>query len=120
MFPRSGFSISLLMCTVVTACGITSAECTIHTAILPEKATADHAAKAPENEVKFSLSSTVEGNCPMIPDRKGEWSTSDPENAMIGSQGVATCVNATPQPVTIRNSGMVRGRPYPSATLVCR
>ncbi len=114
------YSFLLLMLAVLIACGRAGAECTLHTAILPANAIANHAAKAPGNEVKFSLSSSVEGNCPMIPDRKGEWSTSDPENTMIGSQGVATCVNTTQAPVTIANSGMIRGKPYPSATLLCK
>ena len=105
---------------ITAACSVASAECNIHTAIAPATATADHAAAAPGNEVQFSLTSTVEGNCPMIPDRIGEWSTSDPASTMISTKGLATCANATPEPVTIRNSGMVRGRPYPSATLVCK
>jgi hypothetical protein len=120
MIGKPCHALFLIACAVLSACGIARGECTIHSAIVPTNATADHSAKPPGNEARFSLSSTVEGNCPMIPDRKGKWSTSDPENTMIGSQGVATCVNATATPVTILNSGTVRGRPYPSATLVCK
>jgi hypothetical protein len=105
---------------ITAVCGPAIAECNIHTAIVPASAAADHAASASRNEVQFSLSSKVEGNCPMIPDRMGEWSTSDPENTMISAHGLATCVNATNEPVTIHNSGMIRGRPYPPATLLCK
>jgi GTP cyclohydrolase I len=47
------------------------------------------------------------------------WTTSDPANTTIDSNGVATCINATPQAVTIRGtlrSGSLTG----TATLSCK
>jgi hypothetical protein len=97
--------------------------CTIKTAITPLNATADYSAPSPGNQVRFSLSSSVEGNCPMIPDSRGVWTTSDSENTAISNDpntaGLAVCLRGTPQPVTISNSSRVRGHSYPSATLVC-
>lgn len=110
----------LFACVVMALCASFGATCNTNTAILPAHATADHKAAVPGNQVQFSLSSTVEGNCPLIPDRMGEWSSSDPASVTISNQGLATCLNATPAPVTISYSGMVRGRPYPSAALVCK
>jgi len=105
---------------LIAFCGFSRATCTINTAILPLNATADHNAAAPGNEVQFSLSSAVEGNCPMIPDILGQWSTSDPANTTISNQGLATCLGATAEPVTISNSGMVRAHRYPTAALMCK
>jgi len=95
----------------------------ITTGITPQNATSDHGT-VPGNEVQFSLSSTVKGNCPLIADFVGVWSTSDPVNTSIGNQaptqGLATCLSATPTPATISNSGTIRGHAFPSATLVCK
>lgn len=114
-----------LLCASMAACGgISSDTCVVTTAIAPVNATADHNATAPGNEVQFSLSSTVKGNCPLIPDFVGVWSTSDPVNTSISNQtstqGLATCMSATPTPATISNSGTVTGKGYPSVTLVCK
>jgi hypothetical protein len=115
----------VLSCALLATCGGTSSStCTINTAIVPPNATADHSAAVPGNQVQFSLSSTVTGNCPLIPDFAGVWSTSDPGNTTISNQappqGLATCLNATPAPATISNSSTIRGHAFPSATLVCK
>ena len=115
----------LLLCLLLNLfCGAVNEPCKITTAIHPPSATADHTAPAPANAVQFSLSSSVEGNCPMIPDMGGEWSTSDPDNTTISGQSpteaVAVCLRATPAPVTITNSGRIRGHKFPAATLVCK
>jgi len=115
----------VLMCALMAACGgISSNRCVVTTAIAPVNATADHSATAPGNDVQFSLSSTVKGNCPLIPDSIGVWSTSDPVNTTISNQaltqGLATCLNATSTPATISNSGTVRTKTYPTASLVCK
>ncbi|HYM79092.1 MAG TPA: hypothetical protein VE377_24165 [Candidatus Dormibacteraeota bacterium] len=115
----------LFLCASMAACGgISSGRCVVTTAIAPVNATADHNASAPGNEVQFSLSSTVKGNCPLIPDFVGVWSTSDPVNTTISNQasaqGLATCLSVTPTPATISNSGTVTGKGYPSVTLVCK
>lgn len=117
--------LSLLgLCGLMTTCGGMSDTCIITAAITPSSATADHAAAAPGNQVQFVLSSTATGNCPLVPDRVGVWSTSDPVNTTISNQaptqGLATCVNATPAAATISNSGTVRAKTYPSASLVCK
>ncbi|HWY19607.1 MAG TPA: hypothetical protein VNX26_00205 [Candidatus Acidoferrum sp.] len=114
----------LLLCGLMAACGLTSSDaCVITTAMTPSSATADHNATAPGNEVQFSLSSTVKGNCPLVPDFVGVWSTSDAMNTTISNQaptqGLATCLNATPTPATISNSSTVRTKTYPSSSLVC-
>ena len=114
----------LLSCTLMVACG-KSSDCTIKTAIIPSNATADHSAAVPGNQAQFSLSSTVKGNCPLTPDFVGVWSTSDPVNTTISNQdptqGLATCLNATPAPATISNSSTVREIvAYPPSTLVCK
>ena len=114
----------LVLCGLMATCGGASDNCVITTAITPTSATADHNAAAPGNEVQFALSSSVKGNCPLVPDRLGVWSTSDPVNTTISNQaptqGLATCLNATPTSATITNSGTVRTKTYPSASLVCK
>src|ERR1035437_299508 len=113
----------LLSCTWMVACG-SSSDCTIDTAIIPPNATADHSAAVPGNQAQFSLTSTVKGNCPLVPDYLGVWSTSDPVNTTISNQaptqGLATCLNVTPSPATISNSSTVRTKAYPSSSLVCK
>lgn len=115
----------VLLCASMAACGGASSDtCMITTGITPPNATADHNGTVPGNEVQFSLSSTVKGNCPLIPDFLGVWLTSDSVNTTISNQaptqGLATCLNATPTPATISNSGTIRGHAFPSATLVCK
>ncbi len=115
----------LFLCGLLAACGPTSSDaCVVTTAMTPSSATADHNATAPGNEVQFSLSSSEKGKCPLIPDFVGVWSTSDPVNTTISNQaptqGLATCLNATPIPATISNSGTVVTKSYPSSSLVCK
>jgi len=94
--------------------------CNITAIVTPLSAIADHNAPSPGNQVQFSTSSTVSGNCPLIADTLGTWSTSDPGNTSISGTGLATCLGATTTPATISNSGTVRGRKFTSATLTCR
>jgi hypothetical protein len=115
----------MLWCTSMSACGGTSSDtCMITTGITPPSAMADHNAIGPGNEVQFSLSSAVQGNCPLIPDFVGVWSTSDPVNTTISNQaptqGLATCLNATSTPATIGNSSTIRGHAFPSVPLLCK
>jgi Flp pilus assembly protein TadG len=114
----------LLACGMLEACGGSGNTCTITTDITPSSATADHTMGAPGDQAQFSLTSSVKGNCPLVADSVGVWSTSDPVNTIISNQapnqGLATCVNATSTSVTIRNSGTVRGHAYPSAKLTCK
>jgi hypothetical protein len=114
-------SVALLLLSLFLAtCGASNKDCLIQTAINPTSATADHAAAPPENHVQFSLQSSVKGNCPMIADRLGVWSTSDPVNTSIDNQGLAVCLHPTSSPATISNSGTIRGHGFPSATLLCK
>ena len=94
--------------------------CNITAIVTPVSAISDHLAAPPNNQVQFSTSSTVSGNCPLIADTLGTWSTSDPGNTSINGTGLATCLGATTTPATISNSGTVRGRKFTSATLTCR
>ena len=100
--------------------GSSTNNCLITANVVPASAIADHNAAAPGNQVQFSTSSTVSGNCPLIADTLGTWSTSDPGNTSISNAGLATCLSATTTPATISNSGTVRGRKFTSATLTCR
>ena len=111
----------LLLCALIPAiCAASTDTCTVNAAIVPQSATADHSAAAPGNQVQFSLTSTVKGNCPLRPDRAGVWSTSDLVNTAVSSQGLATCRNATPTPATITNSSTVHGYAFASAILICK
>src|ERR1700747_3363683 len=104
-----------------TGCGgSVNNTCTITANVIPASATADHAVSPPGNQVQFSTSATVSGNCPLIPDTLGTWSTSDPGNTSISGTGLATCLSATTTPATISNRGTVRGTKFTSATLTCR
>ena len=100
--------------------------CTIVAAVNPPTATADHTLAAPGNQVQFTASSTVTGNCPLTPDTLGSWATSDANNVALTTnpqsplQVTATCRGATATPATISYSGTVRGRPYTAAALTCR
>jgi hypothetical protein len=113
----------MLCCVFLASCGGYSNSCTINAAVTPMNATADHSAPAPGNQVQFLLASTVKGNCPLIPDSVGVWSTSDPVNTTISNQaptqGLATCLNATPTSVAISNTSTVRGHSFTPATLTC-
>lgn len=119
--PQRPWLLPVLLSCAWMGAGATSHEaCEINTGIVPPKATADHSAAPPGNQAQFSLASTVQGNCPMIPDRAGVWSTSDQEDITVSDQGLATCLKATSSPAMINNSGTIRGHAYPSATLVCK
>ena len=111
----------LLLRVLMANCASSSDTCMITTAITPPNATADHNSTVPGNEVQFLLSSTVKGNCPLVPDFLGvcdlypyhhQQSSSDPR--------VATCLECTPTPATISNSSTVRTKAYPSSSLVCK
>jgi len=112
---------------ILSRCGYgNSNTCSIKTSISPTTATADHAATPPGNQAQFMLSDSVSGNCPLIGDSLGTWSTSDPADTTLntitaqpGANVTATCVHAAPAPVTISNSGTIRGKLFPSATLTC-
>jgi hypothetical protein len=124
MRERTGLLSLLLSCALMAGCGFSSNTCTIKTAIIPANATADHGAAAPGNQAQFSLSSSVKGNCPLVPDFEGVWSTSDPVNTSISNQapteGLAICLSATTTAATISNSSTVSGKGFPSTTLVCK
>jgi len=94
--------------------------CNITAIVTPLSAISDHLAAPPGNQVQFAVVSSVTGNCPLIADTLGTWSTSDPGNTSIDSTGLAKCLGATTTPATISNSGTVRGKKFASATLTCR
>ena len=107
----------------LVSCGGYGNSCTITAAVAPQAATADHSASAPGNQAQFAVSSTVAGNCPLVADKVGTWSTSDPAKTTISNsapnQGLASCINATSSPATITNDGNVRGHAIAPATLAC-
>jgi hypothetical protein len=98
----------------------TNNSCLITAIVTPLSAISDHNAAPPDDQVQFATASSVSGNCPLIADTLGSWSTSAPGNTSIDSTGLATCLGATTTPATISNSGTVRGRKFVSATLTCR
>jgi len=115
------FVAAIFLTVVCTGCGGSSTNnCLITANVVPASAISDHNAAPPGNQVQFSTSSTVSGNCPLIADTLGSWSTSDPGNTSISGAGLATCLSATTTPATISNSGTVRGIRFTSATLTCR
>jgi hypothetical protein len=98
--------------------------------VAPNTATADHAAAPPGNKVQFVAGDTLPDGC--IP-RPGpirldlHWSVSDTANVTIGNTpnvdyGVATCVNATPAPVTVTATGKNERQATitGTATLTCK
>lgn len=118
-----------LSCVLLGSCGAFSGginpnTCTVTAAVIPPSATADHGLLPPGNQAQFTTTSTVTGNCPLIPDQLGSWSTSDPANTTISNQaptqGLAICLNATPNPAAISYSGTVRGHTFTAATLTCK
>jgi hypothetical protein len=94
--------------------------CNITAIVSPLSAISDHLAAPPDDQVQFATVSSVSGDCPLVPDTVGSWSTSAPGNTSIDSTGLAKCLGATTAPATISNSGTVRGRKFISATLTCR
>jgi hypothetical protein len=114
---------STLSCAFIASCGGYGNTCTITATVTPATAMADHSATAPGNQMQFSIKSTVTGNCPLVADQGGMWSTSDSVNTTISNQaptqGLATCLNATSNPATITESGTVRGHAITPASLTC-
>jgi len=113
----------LIFALALTSCGGSYGNtCSITAKIVPASATADPTLSPPGNQAQFSLSSSVKGNCPLVPDKFGMWSTSDPTNTTVNSSGLATCTTAGPTSIqaTISNSGTVQGQAFTSATLVCK
>jgi hypothetical protein len=115
------FLAATLLSFACTGCGGASQNgCTVTAIVTPLSAISDHNAAPPNDQVQFALVSSVTGNCPLIADTLGTWSTSAPGNTSIDSTGLAKCLSATTTPATISNSGTVRGKKFASATLTCR
>ena len=123
----------LLLVIVSAGCGGKSqvVDCTpLDLAVSPQTATADHAAAAPGNQISFIAFDGLRPGCPPTPgpirtDLK--WSVSDTVNTKIGNTlnvdyGVATCINATPSPVTVTATGTNRlgSTITGAATLACK
>ena len=117
-----------LFCALLFSCGgrttVSGSSCPITPFVVPSTATANHMAAPPGNEVQFSTSFKVNGPgiCPLIV-TAGSWTTSDAVNTSISNQpatqGLATCLNATPSPATIGYTGEISGQPFTPATLTC-
>ncbi len=102
-----------------------AATCNITALITPASASADHSLAAPGNQVQFTATSNVTGNCPLIADQLGSWSTSDPVNTAVlaattSQTATAACKGATSTAATISYSGTVRGHSFTPATLTCK
>jgi hypothetical protein len=74
--------------------------------ITPASGMADHMASAPGNQVHYMAAFQVPAGCvpPPTPNPLVTWSTSDPLDTTIDASGLATCVNATSQPATIKGT----------------
>jgi hypothetical protein len=108
------FLFLLLIIFCIGCGGKSQVDCTpLDLAVSPQTATADHAAAAPGNQISFIAFDGLRPGCPPTPgpirtDLK--WSVSDTVNTKIGNTlnvdyGVATCINATPSPVTVTATG---------------
>jgi hypothetical protein len=121
-FRAKGLS-AALCAGLLVSCGSYSYNCTVEATVTPADARADHNALPPGNQVRFSVSATTKGNCPLVIDQIGTWSTSDPDNTTISNDtltnGLATCVKSTSTPATISNDGRVLGHAIATATLTC-
>jgi len=121
---RTLLLLGVVLCSAFLAsCGGYGNSCTVTAAVTPATATIDHSAIAPGNQEQFSIKSTATGNCPLVADQAGSWSTSDTVNTTISNQaptqGLATCLNATVNPVMITQSGTIYGHSIAPATLSC-
>jgi hypothetical protein len=98
--------------------------------VAPQSATADHAAASPGNKTSYVAADAPPPGCiptpgPLRTDLK--WSVSDTVNTTIGNTpkvdyGVATCINATPSPVTVTAAGpnSLGATITGTATLTCK
>jgi len=122
------FLVGMLFGALLLSCGgvttVSGGGCPITASVVPSTAMANHTAAPPGNQVQFSTSFKVNGPgiCPLIV-TAGSWTTSDPVNTSISNQpatqGLATCLNATPTPATIGYTGEISGQPFTPATLTC-
>ena len=128
------FFLPLLLVLASTGCGgkSSSVDCSVALSldVAPQSATADHAAAPPGNKASFVGANSVVPGCiptpgPIRLDLK--WSVSDTVNTSIGNTpnldyGVATCINATPAPVTVTATGTNKlgATITGTATLACK
>jgi hypothetical protein len=110
------FLLPLLFIAGSAGCGGHSApDCSVAVALFvaPNAATADHLAAPPGNKITYVGGNVPPAGCPPQPSPLRldlKWSVSDSTNVSIGNTpnvdyGVATCINATPTPVTVTASG---------------
>jgi hypothetical protein len=116
------FLLPLLLVFMNAGCGGNSSssqiDCTVALGldVIPQSGTADHTLAPPGNKVNFFGADSTRPGCPPVPgpirlDLK--WTVSDTVNTKIGNTanvdyGVATCINATPAPVTVTATGTNR------------
>ena len=118
--------IGVVLCgAIIAGCGSSmNNTCQVNAAVTPASATADHTAASPGNQVQYTVQGTVTGNCPLLPDTLGTWSTSDPVRTSIAAQpndmATATCLAGTNGAVIISTSGTVHGHSINSGTLTCK
>jgi hypothetical protein len=119
---------------VLPGCGAPqnpSCDLTYPVEIGPLIATADHTASPPGNQAQFRASVSPYSSAPgcAVPEVialvYATWSLSDPIDAQISSaanatNGLATCVNLTPDPITVTAAYTANGATQTrTATLTC-
>jgi hypothetical protein len=104
----------LMLCTLLGCAGGGNQSCVTQTVLSvgPTSGTADHSAAAPGNQQQFVATTSAGTSTPgcavplVIAQVNASWTTSDPLDTQISSgplpsNGLATCINATSQPVTV-------------------
>ena len=109
----------LLSCGGMSPTGGGIGDCVVNgITVLPSSSGADHTALVPFGQVQFYAKFSFENGCvsPSVDLRPG-WSTSDPVNTRIDSNGLATCLGTTAQAAAITAS---YGKFSGTASLICR
>jgi hypothetical protein len=130
---RTQLLLGVFLCAILVSCGGGSIgsnarnrlDCTITgIKVNPSAATADHGANPPANTAQFFADYTAVSAC-QFPPLRPAWTASDPVNVNISSatdstNGTATCLNPTADPVTVTATATASGKTFTATgTLTC-
>jgi len=118
----------IVISATLMGCGASnmSQPCTATAAIVPATASADHTLSPPGNQVQFTEQDTLTPpGCTPPPVQPGavcapNWTTSDATDTSVTNTGLATCINATPSPATIKQTCSFDGAVPTPAMLTCK